>query len=534
MVAAPTGVRIRTRLHPTPDEAAALREIGEFLGQLHRRELADRIEQGSLDRTQQAEYRADRKQALTVDTSSRWAGAITRTVEGQYQSGLRALQAHAHQLDSAIATLDARCALAPGERVGRVKGYRDAAERFTKSRRLASLRDRAKHTHRALSDAHPAIVVGGKRLWRKRNHLHDADLSEAEWRRQWDTARMFLTADGETGKTGGNETIRVTPVTGQLRIKIPAALADRLGTHLSLTTPVAFSHRGPEWADRIAHNRAVRYDIVYDPTRQRWYLDASWKTESAQPVPLTTIRAGRVLGVDLNDGHLAACVLDRSGNPVGLPETILLTTHGQPTSQRDGQVRAAITALLDTAERLGCAGVVIENLDFANVRATGRETMGRGPRGKRFRGTVAGIPTCRFRERLRAMASRRSIAVVAVDPAYTSKAGGRCWREPLKEQSKTSGPTVTTHHGAAVAIGRRGLGMKLSRHSGGPRHAQRSVAGQPSGLASASDRDRVVCATPYPAPGPYGSPDGSGRQQHAPAAKTVRAAPERATTSLTG
>jgi hypothetical protein len=35
--------------------------------------------------------------------------------------------------------------------------------------------------------------------------------------------------------------------------------------------------------------------------------------------------------------------------------------------------------------------VVVENLDFADARATGRETLGRGTRGKRLRRTIAGI-----------------------------------------------------------------------------------------------------------------------------------------------
>jgi hypothetical protein len=39
---------------------------------------------------------------------------------------------------------------------------------------------------------------------------------------------------------------------------------------------VAFNHRRDEWRDRIGNHRAVRYDIAYDPTRRRWYLDASW------------------------------------------------------------------------------------------------------------------------------------------------------------------------------------------------------------------------------------------------------------------
>jgi len=78
-------------------------------------------------------------------------------------------------------------------------------------------------------------------------------------------------------------------------------------------------------------------------------------------------------------------------------------------SRRDGRVRAAITALLDLAQQHNCPAVVIENLNFADARATGRETMGKGKRGKTFRATVAGIPTAKFRNRWPPpVASRRS------------------------------------------------------------------------------------------------------------------------------
>ncbi|MFD6354473.1 hypothetical protein [Nocardia tengchongensis] len=183
---------------------------------------------------------------------------------------------------------------------------------------------------------------------------------------------------------------------------------------------MAFYHRRGEWRDRITGNRAVRYDIAYDPDRNRWYLDASWGIEPSPSVPLITIRTARVLGVDLNDGHLATCVVDPCGNPIGRPATIALAGQCCSASQRDGHLRAALTALLDRAEHAGCGAIVIENLDFADARTSGRDTMGRGKRGRRFRRTVASIPTGKFRDRLRAMASRRGVAVVAVDPAYTS------------------------------------------------------------------------------------------------------------------
>jgi hypothetical protein len=312
-------------------------------------------------------------------------------------------------------------------------------------------------------------------LWRTRNHLEPTDMTEAQWRHQWDAGRMFLTADGESGKTGGNETIRVDDV-GRLRIKVPADLVERLGTHLVLTAPVGFTHRGVEWAERVGARRAVRYDISYDPTKDRWYLDASWKQDAVAAASIEQLRTGPVLGVDLNADHLAVCVLDGSGNPIGDPISIPVETAGLKASQRDGRVRAAITALLDAAEHARCTAMVIENLDFADARAVGRETMGRGTRGRRFRATVAGIPTRKFRTRLTSMAARRGIAIIGVDAAYTSRWGAQHWVKPLQQQ--TSEP-VTRHHGAAAAIGRRGLGQAIRRRPAGPRNGQRTVAGTP-------------------------------------------------------
>jgi hypothetical protein len=313
-------------------------------------------------------------------------------------------------------------------------------------------------------------------LWRTRQNLAAPQMTVQQWQDRWDAARMFLTADGELGKAAGNETIRVDE-SGRLRVKVPAALADRFGTHLHIAAPVAFNHRGDEWGQRVRDRRAVRYDITFDPQRGRWYLDASWTT-TPQPTPtLDQLRAGPVLGVDLNADHLAACVLDSSGNPVGEPVTIDVHTAGLRASRRDGRVRAAITNLLNL-DRNHCSAVVVENLDFTDARATGRETLGRGNRGKRLRRTVAGIPTRRFRDRLTSMAARRAIAVIGVDPAYTSMWGRQHWRKPLQQQTSDLA-VVTVHHGAAAAIGRRGLGKPIRRRPAGPRTQQRMRAGTP-------------------------------------------------------
>ena len=332
--------------------------------------------------------------------------------------------------------------------------------------------------------------------------------------------RGCLTADGESGKPGGNETIRVYEH-GQLRVKVPSALVEKLGTHLQIAAPVHFTHRGGEWLARVAARRAVRYDISYDPDRGRWYLDASWKTTPAPAPSLGELRTGRVLGVDLNDGHLAACVLDVSGNPIGEPVSIEVVTAGLRAARRDGRVRAAITDLLDHAQHHNCSALVIENLNFADTRATGRETLGRGHRGKRLRRTVSGIPTARFRTRLTGMASRRGIAVIGVDPAYTSRWGAQHWREPLQQQ--TSEP-VTRHHAAAAAIGRRGLGLAIRRRPAGPRSGQRTAAGKPPARPEhqPSTTQRRRGSSSPPTRPPRGMP--VHRKHPPPAANTVRAA----------
>ncbi len=227
---------------------------------------------------------------------------------------------------------------------------------------------------------------------------------------------------------------------------------------------VTFHHRRDEWLDRVLADRAVRYDISLDPVRGRWYIDASWSVGGAPlPTPGDLAASGaRLLGVDLNADHLAACVIDPYGNPLGGPITVGLDLTGS-SSQRDGHLRQAISELVDFAKQQDCAGLAIENLGFADTRASGRETLGRGHRAKGFRRIVSNIPSGRFRERIRGMAHYAGLLVIAVDPAYTSRWGNEHWRRPLQEQTRTQ---VTRHHAAAVAIGRRALGYRVRRRPG--------------------------------------------------------------------
>jgi len=75
-----------------------------------------------------------------------------------------------------------------------------------------------------------------------------------------------------------------------------------------------------------------------------------------------------------------------------------------------------------------------------------------------FRRLVAGVPTGKLRDRLTQMAANVGLAVIAVNPAYTSRWGREHWLAPLQEQA--SPVPASGHHAAAVVIGRRALGHK--------------------------------------------------------------------------
>jgi IS605 OrfB family transposase len=456
----PSGVAVRTRLKQlTPGDEEVLRLVGAHLGSLASRDLKARCRDGL---SHSGEAWAVRKRELTPLSSSRWAGSITKSTHDQWALARRCQPAHLQNLEAGIRTIEQRLALPVGQK-GTKKapgGYRSARERHAKSRRLRVLEDRlaAARADREAGVVH--VVRGGKRLARARHHLEAAQLTESEWRRGWEAERWFCQADGESGKRYGNETIRISP-DGEMSLKLPAPL-----THLAnaphgryaLACRIAFAHRGSDWADRVAANRAIAYRIHYDTGRDRWYVTASWQIPPAPAIPIEAALAHGVIGVDVNADHLAAWRLDTHGNPTGSPQRFSYDLTGT-AEHRDAQVRHALTRLLHWARACGVRAIAVEDLDFAAEKT--REKHGRR---KRFRQLISGMPTGKLRARLASMADATGIAVIAVDPAYTSRWGAQHWQNPLTTTTRTT----TRHDAAAVAIGRRAQQHPIRRRTTPP------------------------------------------------------------------
>ncbi|WP_328743994.1 transposase [Streptomyces sp. NBC_00285] len=456
----PSGVAARTRLRElTPDDEMMLRLVGRHLGSLASKDLKARCRDG-LSHSGQAW--AVRKRELTPLSSSRWAGSITKATHDQWALARRGQWAHLQHLEAGIRTIEDRLSLPVGQK-GTKKapgGYRSAREWHAKSRRLRVLEDRltAARADREAGIVH--VVRGGKRLARTRHHLEAAQLTESAWRGRWEAERWFCQADGESGKRYGNETIRISP-DGEVSIRLPAPLAHLANAphgRYVLACRVAFAHRGTEWADRVAANRAIAYRIHYDAGRNRWYLTASWQIPPTPTLPIDAVLTHGVIGVDMNADHLAAWRLDIHGNPTGAPLRFCYDLTGT-ADHRDAQVRHALTRLLHWARMCGVQAIAVEDLDFGAEKT--REKHGRR---KRFRQLISGMPTGKLRARLASMADATGIAVIAVDPAYTSRWGGQYWQKPLTTKNRKT----TRHDAAAVAIGRRAQGHPIRRRTAPP------------------------------------------------------------------
>jgi hypothetical protein len=197
---------------------------------------------------------------------------------------------------------------------------------------------------------------------------------------------------------------------------------------------------------------------------------------------LEELRHDRALGVDLNAEHLDCWMLDPAGNPLGAPHTIPLELAGLEASTRDGRLRAAVAAIIRLAKDQGCRSVVVENLDFTDARQQGRERLGRGARGKRFRRIVAGIPTRRFRDLLVGMAANAGLWVVAVD----------LWIAASELPTPPGGPRPLPclWHGGWSCPSPQGRKPEVREDSGQGHQSVRP--GCPSGMPSETRRHRTV------------------------------------------
>ncbi len=242
-------------------------------------------------------------------------------------------------------------------------------------------------------------------------------------------------------------------------------------------------------------------------------MTASWQKPVARTVPLQAALAEGVIGVDMNADHLAAWRLDAHGNPIGDPRRFSYDLSGGTAEHRDAQVRHALTRLLHWATSSGVKAVAVEDLDF-----TAEKTREKHGGRKRFRQLISGMPTGRLRARLTSMADAAGIAVIAVDPAYTSKWGAQHWQKPLTSSTRQT----TRHDAASIAVGRRAQGYPVRRRTAPPRTHQSDGCGHRTVQASPGTSGREGPRPRIPGPRTRSVPPDTERTRATRTPNTVR------------
>jgi IS605 OrfB family transposase len=474
LVPGPSGISIKTRLHLSEQDELVLRAVMSHLGSLAGSDLKDGLA-NKLSWTQ-------RKQRLTAQSSSRYAGTMTRETQNQIRLSQMVQIQDRDNLRAGIRTIKQRLAIPTGtsEKLGKGKtrtGYRDGAERFVKQQRLQILEARLIRVNQDIQAGKLHIVRGGKRLLKNRQHLAAADLTLSQWQEFWWAARNKLSANGSHDELGGNLTIRISQE-GLCSILLPQPLR-----HLSnsqgknhnryqLDCLVKFHYREQDWQTHLTNNQAFSYEITYEPTKKRWYLSAGWQLKSELTSGPSETLTGitkltpthRSVGLDLNNDHISVWLADESGNPVGAPLDIPLILQGS-TSTRDGHICQAIAQVIQFTKKHGATRIYCEDLNFANAKT--REKFGHK---KQFRNLISSFPTAKFKNRLQSMCARAGIELAVVDPAYTSK-NSKSWIKLTSTRARET----TGHQAASLAIARRGLALSLSCRKGVTKDKQRIV-----------------------------------------------------------
>jgi len=328
-----------------------------------------------------------------------------------------------------------------------------------KKRRLAKLQAQLKTLEEDARSGKVSLCFGSRKLFRAQFNLADNGYAtHEEWKSDWQKNRaseIFIL--GSRDESAGNQSCTCTiNEDGSLdvRIRLPDALTEKYGRYLHLPNiHFAYGHKAIVAA---IHDSGVRRTLlgIKDPAYRnhgkaltfRLKKDSKgWRlfvTADVQLPQVITKRELGAIGVDINKDHLAVVETDRFGNPVQT-FTIPLNLDSKNTHQTRaaiGDAAAQIVQICVSTQK----PLVIENLDFQKKKATLREES------TSYARMLSSFAYQAILTHLKARGASKGVEVHGVNPAYTSLIGR------VKFATRYG---LTIHHGAALSIGRRFLGV---------------------------------------------------------------------------
>ena len=320
----------------------------------------------------------------------------------------------------------------------------------------------------------PSCCFGGKKLQRDIT-LHPEDTLK---KNTWEKKRLFLQFDGATGRSLGNDHVKLLPSdktnTYLVVISLPEDLSRMIGLekmNREDQEKYGFKNKNYHVIGEVAlknkqglkniqycleNNVSLSYEFVWSHAKQAWSLHVSTRInkehiDSLNKKKIIKRIPGRVCGLDQNSGFVTATIIDKNGNPI-VKKTF------EHSSSKD--MNSLSHEIVSWCEDHYCGDITIEDLTTLHSR---KRRSNSSARGRNY--VVNKIPYGEFKNRLSHACELKSMRLSTVFAGGTSS---------MTTQWKESRFGVTTHEKASYLIARRGLGLSLSRRD---RH-HNSVCGE--------------------------------------------------------
>ena len=264
------------------------------------------------------------------------------------------------------------------------------------------------------------------------------EINHNDWKEQFDLKRnhnMFMS--GRNDAVAGNWAIKYDPDKKLITMKT-----------LNLKKTIVFSdvefpYSGDELASEIkANKRPISYRLVkkVDKENQVYYIIQATFTLPEKEL-LANLSNG-VIAIDINPDGIAGVDIDDKGR-LAKSDFYSFDLRGKTTNQ--------VTDILNEAARVivaACVGtgkpLVMEKLDF---KAKKNALMYEDKAQKHM---LTSFAYSHIKNAIHSHAYKKGVAVVEVDPAFTSLLGKIIYMRPLR---------VPIHVAAALVIGRRAMGF---------------------------------------------------------------------------
>jgi IS605 OrfB family transposase len=356
------------------------------------------------------------------------------------------------------------------------------------------LRARMEHAKAESEAVHPSICFGSAKRFNAQHHLHaNRYASHEEWRNEcWLPARsdQFLIV-GSEDESSGNGTCRATVnADGSVQLRLYVGREDEDGNcetvildglHLNYGHDVwvAAIEAGDEEAKRSRRwqretsaavealraagtltkeseaelRKARKAERAKQPKvgaaiAYRFVKDGyGWRIlpTITQPIPMLQADFSKgAVGYDLNDGFVSRLRVDANGAFVDTAD-MDMTLRGLTSGQRLAVMHDLVDRIVKEALALGLP-IVIELLNFTLKKLRLREA-GCTAAARR----LSSFAYAKFAELLKSHARLHGVAVVEVNPAFTSVIGAALHAVPNG---------LSVHGAAAMAIARRAMGIE--------------------------------------------------------------------------